>query len=60
MYVEAHTLALLGPEILLIAMATLLYVGGAVVRQREAWSLRPATGSAQGGQLIRIDLPIPT
>jgi len=38
-FVEARTLGLLGPEILLIAIATLLYVGGAFVRQREAWSL---------------------
>ncbi len=39
MYVEARTLGLLGPEILLIAVATLLYVGGAFYRNREAWSL---------------------
>ena len=39
MYVENATLGLLGPEILLLAVATLLYVGGAFVRQREAWSL---------------------
>ena len=39
MYVEAKTLGLLGPEILLIAVATLLYVGGAFYRQRETWSL---------------------
>ncbi|QDU27102.1 NADH-quinone oxidoreductase subunit N [Anatilimnocola aggregata] len=39
MFVEARTLGLLGPEILLTAIATLLFVGGAFVRQREAWSL---------------------
>ena len=39
MFVETSTLGLLGPEILLIAVATLLYVGGAFYRQREAWSL---------------------
>ncbi|WP_254513419.1 NADH-quinone oxidoreductase subunit N [Anatilimnocola floriformis] len=39
MYVETSTLGLLGPEILLLAIATLLFVGGAFVRQREAWSL---------------------
>lgn len=39
MYVEAKTLGLLGPEILLVAMATLLYVGGAFYRQRETWSI---------------------
>jgi NADH-quinone oxidoreductase subunit N len=38
-YVDAHTLALLGPEILLIAVATVIYVGGEFVRLREAWSL---------------------
>jgi NADH-quinone oxidoreductase subunit N len=43
-YVEARTLALLGPEILLIALATLIYVGGAFVRQREAWSLVALAG----------------
>lgn len=39
MFVEARTLGLLGPEILLTAMATLIYVGGAFVRQREGWSI---------------------
>ncbi|WP_425615860.1 NADH-quinone oxidoreductase subunit N [Anatilimnocola sp. NA78] len=39
MFVEARTLGLLGPEILLIAIATLIYVGGTFVRQRETWSL---------------------
>lgn len=39
MYVETSTLGLLGPEILLIAIATLLFVGGAFYRQRETWSL---------------------
>jgi NADH:ubiquinone oxidoreductase subunit 2 (subunit N) len=38
-YVETSTLGLLGPEILLIAIATLLFVGGAFYRQRETWSL---------------------
>ncbi len=39
MYVETSTLGLLGPEILLIVIATLLFVGGAFYRQRETWSL---------------------
>jgi NADH-quinone oxidoreductase subunit N len=38
-FVEARTIGLLGPEILLTAVATTLYVGGAFVRNREAWSL---------------------
>lgn len=49
MYVETSTLGLLGPEILLIAMATLLYVGGAFHRQRETWSLVALASYAAAG-----------
>ena len=52
MYVETSTLGLLGPEILLIAMATLLYVGGAFYRQRETWSLVALAAYAAAGVWI--------
>jgi NADH-quinone oxidoreductase subunit N len=48
-YVETSTLGLLGPEILLIAIATLLYVGGAFYRQRETWSLIALASYAAAG-----------
>jgi NADH-quinone oxidoreductase subunit N len=48
-YVEAKTLGLLGPEILLIAIATLLYVGGAFYRQRETWSVVALVGYVLAG-----------
>lgn len=49
MYVEAKTLGFLGPEILLVAIATLLYVGGAFYRQRETWSVVALIGYLLAG-----------